>query len=256
MNYYTTAIEGLPKMLFEMEKPLESFKRNVYPGEFEKYCERHQAVLEALENGYQMVIDKEQYLTNMAQAVAKEAKKNLDAIPKKGKREAVLMDYNFVLAVYMIPGIVHFPGESGNKLSEKLLAAWKETFPSTNVQASDFETINAGFKRKYCYITTAVCETFGKPDNCYELNLFRTFRDTYLASSTEGEAVIDEYYNVAPTIVKHISRRKDSREIYQKIWDTYLDPCMHMIEQGEDEACQKLYTQMVKDLEKEYFFLQ
>ena len=46
MNYYTTAIEGLPKMLFEMEKPLESFKRNVYPGEFEKYCERHQAVLE------------------------------------------------------------------------------------------------------------------------------------------------------------------------------------------------------------------
>ena len=47
MNYYTTAIEGLPKMLFEMEKPLESFKRNVYPGEFEKYCERHQAVLEA-----------------------------------------------------------------------------------------------------------------------------------------------------------------------------------------------------------------
>ena len=104
------------------------------------------------------------------------------------------MDYNFVLAVYMIPGIVHFPGESGKKLSEKLLAAWKETFPSTNVQASDFETINAGFKRKYCYITTAVCETFGKPDNCYELNLFRTFRDTYLASSTEGEAVIDEYY--------------------------------------------------------------
>ncbi len=93
-----------------------------------------------------MVIDKEQYLTNMAQAVAKEAKKNLDAIPKKGKREAVLMDYNFVLAVYMIPGIVHFPGESGKKLSEKLLAAWKETFPSTNVQASDFETINAGFK--------------------------------------------------------------------------------------------------------------
>lgn len=68
--------------------------------------------------------------------------------------------------------------------------------------------------------------------------------------------MIDEYYNVAPTIVKHISRRKDSREIYQKIWDTYLDPCMHMIEQGEDEACQKLYTQMVKDLEKEYFFLQ
>ena len=55
------------------------------PGEFEKYCERHQAVLEALENGYQMVIDKEQYLTNMAQAVAKEAKKNLDAIPKKRK---------------------------------------------------------------------------------------------------------------------------------------------------------------------------
>ena len=29
-----------------------------------------------------------------------------------------------------------------------------------------------------CYITTATCEEYGKSDNCYELTMFRSFRDT------------------------------------------------------------------------------
>ncbi|MDO5422855.1 MAG: CFI-box-CTERM domain-containing protein [Eubacteriales bacterium] len=255
MNFYTVAIEGLPQMLFGLEAPLENFKRDRYAGQFQAYCERHLATLEALENGYQSVIDKDQYLTNMAQAVADAAKAHLDEIPKKNQKEKALMDFNFCLAVYMIPSILEFGKESSEPLKDKILAAWKETFPKTNVQASDYASINEGFKRKFCYITTAVCETFGKPDNCYELNLFRDFRDTYLASSEDGEEVIDEYYNVAPTIVKHINRQPDKQEIYQGIWDTYLEPCKRMIEENRNEECRELYIRMVRDLEKEYFFL-
>ncbi|MFQ9393498.1 MAG: hypothetical protein ACLR2E_04050 [Lachnospiraceae bacterium] len=41
--------------------------------------EQHLGTLEALENGYQQVIDKEQYLTNMAEAVAAGAGGSSDA---------------------------------------------------------------------------------------------------------------------------------------------------------------------------------
>ncbi len=254
MSFYTVAIEGLPQLLFDLENPLVNFKRDTYAGEFRKYCDRHLSTLEALENGYQTVIDKDQYLTNMAHAVSDAAKERLDAIPKKGQREKLLMDYNFCMAIYVIPCVLEFGKESSEPLKDKLLAAWKETFPKTNVQASDFATINGGFKRKFCYITTAVCETLGKGDDCYELNLFRNFRDSYLASNEEGEAVIVEYYDLAPTIIKHIDRKEDREEIYRDIWVTYLKPCMNLIEESRSEECQKLYTQMVRDLQEKYFF--
>ncbi|MDY3919985.1 MAG: CFI-box-CTERM domain-containing protein [Candidatus Limivivens sp.] len=255
MSFYTVAIEGLPQMLFDIENPLGNFKRNLYADQFTKYCERHLVTLEALENGYQTVVDKDQYLTNMAQAVADAAKEKIEAIPKKSQKEQILMDFNFCLAAYVYPCILEFGRESSEPLKDKMLAAWKEAFPKTNVQAANFETINQGFKRKFCYITTAVCETFGKPDDCYELNLFREYRDTYLAGREDGEAIIEEYYDLAPTIVKHIDRQQNKKEIYQNIWDVYLEPCMRMIEEARNEECMDLYIRMVRDLEKEYFFL-
>ena len=77
MSFYTTAIEGLPGMLLDVEDPIGNFKRKRYPTAFEAYYEQHLGTLEALENGYQQVIDKEQYLTNMAEAVAAGAEEAL-----------------------------------------------------------------------------------------------------------------------------------------------------------------------------------
>lgn len=44
-----------------------------------------------------------------------------------------------------------------------------------------------------CYITTAVCEFYGKPDDCYELTEFRKFRDEWLALQPDGELLIKNY---------------------------------------------------------------
>ena len=129
-------------------------------------------------------------------------------------------------------------------------------FPKSNLQAADYEFIEKGFHKKFCYITTAVCETFQKPDDCYELTLLRNYRDQYLAALPEGEEIIRAYYDVAPTIVKHINRQKNAGEIYRDIWSDYLSPCIHMIEEGKNEECKDLYIKMVRDLQKEYFYLQ
>ena len=75
-----------------------------------------------------------------------------------------------------------------------------------------------------------------------------------MLSREDGEAVIQEYYNVAPTIVKHISRRPDSDEIYQGIYENYLKKCVHLIEENELEECRRIYSDMVEEMEKQFFF--
>lgn len=254
MSYYTTAIQGLPDMLLTVENPIGNFRRKLYPDAFAHYYEQHLATMEALENGYQQVLDKEQYLTNMAEAVAKAAIERLEQEKKKSKRENLLVDFNLILVVYLYPAILQHSGLAAEPFSQKLSSAWKETFPQTNVSPATYEQINGGFKRKFCYITTAVCTTLGKPDDCYELNCFRTYRDTYLMSQEDGEAIVQEYYDIAPTIVKHINREKNSREIYAGIWEKYLSPCLHMIEEKENDAGKNLYIQMVRDLQERYFY--
>lgn len=254
MSFYTTAIEGLPKMLLDVEDPIGNFKRKVYPGAFERYCDQHFSTLQALESGYQQVVDKDQYLINMAEAVVCAAQEKIDQQQKKGKKESLLMDFNFSLVVYVYPAIMKCGGDAGKPLSEKLSTAWKKQFPKTNVQPSTYDQINNGFKRKFCYITTAVCTTMGKPDDCYELNRFRSYRDTYLLNREDGEAIVREYYDIAPTIVKHISQEENSRQVYQGIWNRYLAPCLQMIEEERNEECKDLYIKMVRDLEQTYFY--
>ena len=101
-----------------------------------------------------------------------------------------------------------------------------------------------------CYITTATCEAFGKPDDCYELTQFRTYRDTWLRRQPDGEELIREYYATAPQIVAAINCSPDRMEIYRELNENYLVPCLHYIEAGENQACKDLYIRMVHEMQK------
>lgn len=103
-----------------------------------------------------------------------------------------------------------------------------------------------------CFITTAVCESFGKADNCYELSTLRSFRDDWLSQSPGGEELIEKYYQIAPKIVEEIDRRDDRKEIYLNIYERYLKPCLQFIENQQYEACRDLYRNMVLSLEHQH----
>lgn len=253
MNYYLTAIEGMPRLLDCTEDAAQNFKKKLYTEAFQRLYQEHLPTFDALEQGYQIVIDKEQYLTNMANALAEAAVQRIEGCKRRNQKERVMMDLNLTMAVYVFPMILEYKGQSSRPLVDKILEAWKREFPKTNLQAADYEYIEQGFHKKYCYITTAVCEIFGKPDDCYELTLLRDYRDTYLASLPGGDALISEYYDVAPSIVKHIGQQEDSAEIYRGIWEDYLEPCIRMIEHEELEGCRKLYEEMVATLKEQYF---
>ncbi len=103
-----------------------------------------------------------------------------------------------------------------------------------------------------CYITTAVCESLQKPDDCHELEMFRKFRDGWLAQQPDGFRLIQEYYAIAPIIVENIDAHNDARAIYLSIWDEYLTPCLAMIENRRFGECKETYQKMVYRLKKQF----
>ena len=103
-----------------------------------------------------------------------------------------------------------------------------------------------------CFITTAVCDSFGKADDCYELTAFRNFRDKWLVNQTDGKNLIAEYYNIAPKIVDKINSLTNSAEVYKNIWNDYLSKCLNFIESGENSKCKKIYVDMVNTLKEKF----
>ena len=99
-----------------------------------------------------------------------------------------------------------------------------------------------------CYITTATCQEYGKGDNCYELTMFRSFRDTWLRKQLDGEQLIKRYYATAPALVELINKQPNRRAIYRHLNEAYLSKCLRYIEDGENVKCKELYVDMVEFL--------
>ncbi|MBR6712781.1 MAG: hypothetical protein IKI76_07295 [Selenomonadaceae bacterium] len=111
---------------------------------------------------------------------------------------------------------------------------------------------NAQQNDEGCFITTAVCGSFGKADDCYELTTFRKFRDGWLSVQPDGKSLIAEYYVIAPRIVDKINRLTDAPQIYEGIWQKYLEPCLTFINSGDNLSCKNKYVEMVRELKRKY----
>lgn len=252
MEAVDCAIGRFPELLFSVEDPLKNFKKDTYEPAFRAYQEENREIFEAITEAYEASPAPEQLLTDLAEALVSKVNQEL-AGKKRRQMEEALMNYNMAIVVYVNPALILCNETFGPRLAQEVTARWKANFPKTNLKVSDFETINSGFQKRFCYITTAVCESLGKPDDCYELTLLRNYRDTFLMGSPGGAALVENYYDVAPTIVKHIDQLPKRKEIYAGIWQEYLNPCVKFIEEHKNEQCRGLYQDMVDTLTKRYF---
>lgn len=129
-----------------------------------------------------------------------------------------------------------------------------EGFRKNKQKAKEFRAEAEKYRKYYkgCFITTAVCDSLGKSDDCYELTTFRHFRDNWLAHEPEGKLLIEQYYRIAPRIVWNINSSANASDVYSSIWQQYLEPCLHFIENKDFANCKQLYVMMVSELQKTY----
>lgn len=138
---------------------------------------------------------------------------------------------------------------------ERRQQEWEERKRERERRKEEYESRKRSGGRKSrggCYITTAVCQSLAKPDNCFELNAIRKFRDNWLKHQEDGNEIVENYYRLAPLIVEKINNGLDSDRIYLEIWNSYLKQFFEMICGGKNEMAKKIYLNMVDDLSARY----
>lgn len=249
---YDTVILSMKTLLADSLDSLDNFKRTTYPAVFTDYFEKHRGTFEAIEKVYLLEDKNEEVLSSLSASITKHVQEELMQLKRKRDAEKSLIDYTCSVVAYLNPALLKYSGAFSSLMVDHIILSWKEAFPKSNLKRATFDEINSGFRNKLCYITTAVCETFGKSDDCYELQTLRNYRDTYLTAQTDGADIIREYYDIAPTIVNRIHKSPDSNEILKRIWTNYLEPCIVYIEEGRNEKCKDIYIKMVRTLQEEY----
>lgn len=82
--------------------------------------------------------------------------------------------------------------------------------------------------------------------------MLRAFRDGVLAHMPGGKKEIEEYYQMAPVIVAAINQRKDAAEIWNRVYDELVQPCVRMIHKEQDEEAYRLYRAYTLSLSSEF----
>ena len=153
-------------------------------------------------------------------------------------------------------GMIYYEGDFTIKRDlNKALTYFKQSADAGCKEANDWikdveERLR--IREQSCFVTSAVCNTFGKSDDCYELMAFRNFRDNWLIHQTDGKYLIAEYYRVAPRIVQEIKKLPNSDELFKNIWANYLKYCLEFIENHNYQECKETYIKMVLSLKNQY----
>ena len=248
--------QELIQLFEEMLTQIKHFKRKTYEGIFKDGYDKFRGTVADIARLCEEAPEeeKESVAEELARVIPDYAIVKMQGL-SKGRKERNSVDYNMNMAVYVVPMITYTHNEHCEKVASRMVEVWNEKHVTTlTLGHSSYDDITGGFKKGFCFITTAVCERQGKPDDCYELMTLRAYRDGYLLGTEDGRALVEEYYDIAPGIVQIINMQNDADEIYEELYKNCLAPCISCIEAGEEERCKELYKRMVRNLQKKYLY--
>lgn len=100
-----------------------------------------------------------------------------------------------------------------------------------------------------CYLTTAVVESMGLEDDCWELRTLRHFRER-LNASIGGRRLVEDYERRSPSIVAALSLRPDAASIWSRAYLTGILPASIAASLGAGGLATRIYHRMTDGLER------
>ena len=243
---YAAALPALAGCITRYPGYQRKIVRDEFEAAFAAYQKGCEPVLRQLDVGVQAAAEK----TALLQQAADRMLDDLSATWTKRVRQE---EDKVILAVFFVPLARKLGLDCGEEFCQLLQKTWLSRWPKTPFYLGTYEDIAKGFqRRKLCFITTAVCEAEGKPDDCEELTAFRAFRDDWLLHFPEGKKLVEEYYNIAPGIVICIDLCSDREQRYAALRRDDLGPCYDRLLAGDKEGCKEQYIRMVQRLKQEF----
>lgn len=240
------AENALSDEVFSFRIELNNMSRKTYPVLFETYRRIFEPSLQCFRTA--ALSDKDLAVEVFSDLLYKGF---LQQIQNK-KAPAGSFDCRFTMTSLTIPCILEQKTDAADQLADRFLEKWNAKYPKHTLGKATYEMIENGFKKKLCFITTAVCASLQKGDSCPELTAFREFRDGWLKQTPLGPSKITEYYLYAPIIVEAIERSGQKTSVYRNIWDRYLTPCLDSLHTGDNLKCYRLYEAMMRNLETDW----
>lgn len=237
-------------LLEDNEAYMKQFTRDAYADAFEEFGKKYTDLYDSIAEEYNNSDDKSGFIKELTQTLIAPVQAEYEGL-SRAKRSNYLIDKNTLMVIYILPSINEYKGEYTQELLDVLIAEWNKAF-NQKIKLGTFSEINAGFRRKLCYVTTAVCKSLGKSEDCEEIRMLKNYRDTYLTAEPDGPELIDTYYDIAPTIVNRINKCADSDAVYEQIYKNYIYPCISYIESDRLSDCKDLYVKMMHNLKDKY----
>lgn len=253
-----TAIEEL---LSQAQSKVAEFSKDTYEESFrsflEKYAELFRQMTMPCASGREEAAIRQECM-EIADVLSDCAETIRSAQSKRAKRDRMQLELNLYMVSYVLPALTEYykneigPVRQVRVLTDAICEAWGKYPSGGHIEAADYESVKGGFKSKLCFVTTAVCMGLHKPQDCEEIVMMKRYRDEYLFRQPDGEKIIQEYYNIAPTIVKRIARKPDAEAVYRYLWEKYISRCVELLRQGESAECRTVYEDMMCELRKQY----
>ena len=235
--------------VFNYKIKLRDFKKDIYPKQFEYYL----GVFSKSLKQYSLAASIDNKATEYFAGLLFDRFQNqLEIEGIKKENDSRFFDYRYMIVLFTVPAIMEQKTPYAEALADSFLNKWNTKYPKSPLGKSNFDSINSGFRKKACFITTATCTSLGKGDNCEELNAFRKFRDEWFSKTEYGKEKITEYYIFAPMIVSAIEKSKNKSLVYKQIWGNQLLPCLKLLKAGKFKMCAEQYENMILNLEKEW----
>ena len=253
---YAAFQRGALHAAVDFPKSVDNLSKPLFFDYFDAYCAECRAPFEALERCALATADKNALAENAASWLTEQIDAWFRA--QKGwsfrvKRNELLERTKLTVAIFLVPTARKCAPVIGELFAEKLREQWMARYPDSPFELTTYDELAAGFKKTpWCFVTTAVCEFYGKPNDCEMLAAFRAFRDGYLRAQPEGPAEIREYYDRAPGLVARIDYCEDRAAIYPMLYEQYLAPCLKALQTGDNARCHAIYREMMCALFKAY----
>jgi hypothetical protein len=252
---FSFAMEHILSCVTEHRDIMKHFNRDEYIPSFTGYLKSCHRVFSSLNNAAIMDAGRrDHFITSLTDHFISTLEADWEKQPgwdKKKTRTAIMENDKMIIAIYLVPMVEKLSLAVSGDFNTTLQRAWAEKFPKNVFYIGNFEKITESYNRrlKTCFITTAVCRDSMKPDDCYELEALRNYRDNWLAHSPGGGELIREYYRIAPFIVTAMDLTGGD---YKALEREYITPCVRDIEAGNMETCRDRYVKMVRSLEARY----
>ena len=103
-----------------------------------------------------------------------------------------------------------------------------------------------------CYLTTAMCNILGYPDNNYYLETLRKFRDTVLQQDFKYIPLLLSYDTIGPQIAYELENDENKVEIATNLFNKFITASVTAIENNKVNDAVNIYVAMTQSLAERY----